>query len=125
MAKRILIVDDEDDIRDVVQASLEEFAGWITLTAASGMEGLTLAQTEAIDAILLDISMPDMDGFQLCEALQREPRTQAIPVIVLTAKVLPSDRQRFESLDVVGVITKPFDPLNIWRQIGEILGWCD
>ena len=123
MTKRILIVDDEEDICDVVQASLEEFGGWITLTAVSGMAGLQIAKTEAVDAILLDVSMPDMDGFQVCEALQADPKTQTIPVIVLTAKVLPTDRHRFAQLEVAGVITKPFDPMTIWSQVAEIFGW--
>lgn len=121
--KKILIVDDEEDIRDVVRVSLEEFAGWLTVTATSGVEGLQIAQTEALDAILLDISMPDMNGLEMCEALQAHPETQKIPVIVLTAKVLPSDRRRFIDLDVAGIITKPFDPMIIWRQIAEILDW--
>lgn len=123
MTKRILIVDDEEDICDVLRAPLEEFGGWRTLVATSGMEGLQIARTEAVDAILLDISMPDMDGFQVCEVLQAHPKTQAIPVIVLTAKILPSDRRRFNHLDVAGVITKPFDPMTIWSQIAKILGW--
>ncbi|UBF30012.1 response regulator (plasmid) [Kovacikia minuta CCNUW1] len=129
MTRRILIVDDEEDIRDVVRVSLEEFAGWLTIVAMSGIEGLQIAKSEAkaseaaIDAILLDISMPDMDGFQMCEELKADPDTQKIPVIVLTAKVLPSDRQRFAELDVAGVITKPFNPITIWRQVAEILGW--
>lgn len=121
--KQILIVDDEEDIRDVVRTSLEEFAGWRTIAAISGVDGLQRAKTEAIDAILLDISMPDMDGFQMCEELQADPQTQNIPVIVLTAKVLPSDRQRFVELNVAGVITKPFDPIIIWRKVAEILSW--
>lgn len=123
MKKQILIVDDEEDIRDVVQASLEEFAGWQTRLAASGVEGLRIAKTEALDAILLDISMPDMSGFELCEALQGDPATQKIPVIVLTAKVLPSDRQRLAELQVAGIIPKPFKPITIWKQVAEILGW--
>lgn len=122
--KLVLIVDDDDDIRDVVQVSLEEFAGWRTVTATTGVEGLRIAQTQKLDAILLDISMPDMDGFQLCEALQVEPETQRIPVIVLTAKVLPSDRDRLKALAVDGVLTKPFDPLTLWHEVAEILGWC-
>ncbi|MGV0028598.1 response regulator [Phormidesmis priestleyi] len=122
--KRVLIVDDEDDIRDVVQVSLEEFAGWLTITATSGLEGLQIAQTQALDAILMDISMPDMDGFQMYEQLQAEPTTQNIPLIVLTAKVLPNDRKRFAQLKIAGVITKPFDPMTIWRQVAEILGWA-
>ncbi|EKQ66910.1 response regulator with CheY-like receiver domain and winged-helix DNA-binding domain [Leptolyngbyaceae cyanobacterium JSC-12] len=123
MIKRILIVDDEEDIRDVVRVSLEEFGGWQTFTATSGMEGLQIAQTEAIDAILLDISMPDMDGFQLCEELQANPQTRKIPIVVLTAKVLPGDRDRFAKMDIAGVIVKPFDPLTIWSQIAELLDW--
>lgn len=123
MPKQILIVDDDDDIRDVVRVSLEEFAGWRTIAAASGVEGLQIARANALDAILLDISMPDMNGFQMCEALQADPRTQHIPVIVLTAKVLSSDRQQFSGLEVAGIITKPFNPLTIWRQVAEILGW--
>ena len=123
MTKRILIVDDEDDIRDVVRVSLEEFAGWLTLTAASGVEGLQIAQTEALDAILLDISMPDMDGFQMCKELQAHPKTQNVPVIVLTAKVLLSDRHQFTNLDIAGIIAKPFDPVTIWSQVAEILDW--
>jgi len=63
MTKRILIVDDEEDICQVVQASLEELGGWQTLLAYSGQEGLTLAQAEHPDAILLDVSMPNIDGF--------------------------------------------------------------
>ena len=123
VTKRILIVDDEEDIRDVVRVSLEEFAGWLTITATSGIEGLQIAKTEALDAILLDISMPDMDGIQICEELQAGSETQMIPVIVLTAKVLPSDQNRLAELEVAGVITKPFDPMTIWRQVAEILGW--
>lgn len=123
MTKRILIVDDEEDIRDVVQVSLEEFGGWQTVTAASGAEGLQLAQTEQLDAILLDLSMPDMNGFDLCQALKADPMIQPVPVIVLTAKVLPSDQRQLDELDVAGIITKPFDPMTIWQQIAEILAW--
>ncbi len=86
--KRILIVDDEEDICQVVQASLEEFGGWQTVLAHSGQEGLTLAQAEHPDAILLDVSMPEMDGFEMFETLQGNPATQQIPVILLTSKVL-------------------------------------
>ncbi|MEX0269669.1 response regulator [Leptolyngbyaceae cyanobacterium UHCC 1019] len=123
MTKRILIVDDDNDIRDVVRVSLEEFAGWLTIAAASGMEGLQIAKTENLDAILLDLSMPDMNGFQMCEQLQSDPRTRSIPVIVLTAKVLSSERSQFSGLEVAGIITKPFNPLTIWSQVAEILDW--
>lgn len=121
MTKQILIVDDDDDIRDVVRVSLEEFGGWLAISAASGHEGLQIAKTKALDAILLDISMPDMDGFQLYEQLKIDPKTRNIPVILLTAKVLSSDRQRFAELEVAGLITKPFDPMTVWQQVAELL----
>lgn len=123
MTKRILIVDDERDIRKVVQVSLERFAGWQTILAESGQEGLLKAKTEAVDAILLDMSMPDISGFQFFEELQTDPVTQSIPVVLLTAKVLPSDRQRFAKMGVAGVIAKPFNPVTVWSQVAEILNW--
>lgn len=123
MTKRILIVDDEADICQVVQASLEEFGGWQTLLAYSGQAGLSVAQTEFLDAILLDVSMPEMDGFQMFEQLQKHPATRNVPVILLTSKVLARDRNRFADLAIAGVITKPFNPLTIWQQVAELLEW--
>ena len=125
MTKQVLIVDDEDRIRELVQACLEELGGWATLTAASGKEGLKIAQTESVDAILLDVSMPDMDGYTVCEQLQANSVTQSIPVIFLTAKVQPSDRARIAQMGIAGVITKPFEPLTISQNVAEILGWDD
>ena len=123
MTKRLLIVDDEQDIRNVVQISLEEFADWEVLTAASGEEGLQKARAEKWDAILLDVSMPGMDGTHVFMMLQADPVTQSIPVVLLTAKVLPKDRQRFSEMGVAGVITKPFNPVTIWQEVAEVLGW--
>ncbi|RAM51596.1 MAG: two-component system response regulator [Hapalosiphonaceae cyanobacterium JJU2] len=124
MNKRILVVDDEKDIRRVVQISLEKFAGWKVILAESGEEALLKAKIhKSIDAILLDVSMPEMDGFQVFDRLRSNVATESIPVILLTAKVLPSDRQRFDKMGVAGVITKPFDPMTVWKQLTDILGW--
>lgn len=123
MTKRILVVDDEKDIRRIVQASLEKLAGWDTVMAESGQQGLELAKTEALDAILLDVSMPDVDGFQFYERLQADEKTQMIPVVLLTAKVLPRDRQHFAEMGVAGVITKPFNPITVGQQMSQVLGW--
>jgi CheY-like chemotaxis protein len=65
-----------------------------------------------------------MDGTQLYEQLQSNPMTRTIPVILLTAKVLPSDRARFAEMGVAGIITKPFNPMMICHQIADILGWA-
>jgi CheY-like chemotaxis protein len=120
---QILVVDDEDLIRELVQACLEDLAGWETMTAASGAECLQIAQTKHFDAILLDMSMPGMDGYEVYERLQSNPMTRSIPVILLTAKVLPSDRDRFEKMGVAGVIAKPIEPTTLTEAIAEILGW--
>lgn len=123
--KQVLIVDDEERLRELVQACLEDLAGWATLSAKSGQEALKLVREEAaaIDAILLDISMPDMDGFTVYEELQANQASRSIPVVVLTAKVLPSDRARFAQMGIAGVITKPFDPITIGDEVAKILGW--
>ena len=123
MARHILIIDDEPDIRDVISLSLEEFGHWQTTAAASGQEGLALAQHHPWDAIVLDVSMPDLDGVTVVGRLQANPATAHIPIILLTARVLPSDQARFAQLGVAGVIPKPFDPLQVWQQLANILGW--
>jgi len=121
--KRILIVDDEERIREVVRACLEDLGGWEAITAESGREGLLDAEANFLDVILLDVSMPDMDGFHFFKKLQENPVTQTIPVILLTAKVLPNDRALFARMGVAGVITKPFNPVTICAQVAEIMGW--
>lgn len=123
MSKHILVIDDEQDIRDVVQVSLEEFAGWQVTTAESGQSGLQKVKIGNWDAILLDVSMPDMDGFSVFEQLKADCATNAIPVVLLTAKVLPSDLRRFAEMGVAGVISKPFNPVTVWQQVEEILKW--
>lgn len=123
MAKHILVIDDERDIRDVVCLSLEEFGHWHTVAAASGREGLQLATHRPWDAIVLDVSMPDLDGITVVAELQANPVACTIPIILITARVLPSDRDRFSLLGVAGVISKPFDPLKVWQDVADILGW--
>lgn len=123
MVKRILIVDDEERIREVVRSCLEDLGGWQALTAKSGADGLYKAETEAFDAILLDISMPDMDGFAFLQKLQQNPKTKDIPTILLTAKVLSPDWTRFSQIGIAGVIAKPFNPVTICTQVAQSLGW--
>ncbi len=122
-AKCILVIDDEDDIREIAQISLEMVANWQVVTASSGNEGLAKARTEQLDAILLDVMMPDMDGPSTFQELQADVTTQHIPVLLLTAKVQAIDRRRFADLGVKGVISKPFDPLKLANEVAEILGW--
>lgn len=123
MAKRILLIDDEDGARQIIQFSLEAAAGWEVLTAASGVEGIAIAQTELPDAILLDVMMPDLDGPATFQHLQANPKTQPIPVILLTAKANPAEHQPLAELGVAGIITKPFKIPVLVAQIQSILHW--
>jgi CheY-like chemotaxis protein len=124
MAKRrILIVDDEADIRAVAQLSLEINTEWEVLTASSGAEGLKVALKEKPDAILLDVMMPDLDGPTTWAKLQENPITQGIPVIFLTAKVQAAEQRRYAQLGVKAVLTKPFDPVQLGDRVIEALGW--
>lgn len=123
LPKHVLIVDDEDDIREVARLSLEMTEGWRVSTATCGTVGAELARREKPDAILLDVMMPDKDGPSTLRELQRSEETRLIPVIFLTAKVQGADRRKFLELGVQGIIAKPFDPLTLGKQIREALAW--
>lgn len=118
---RILVVDDEDDIREVAQVSLETIGGHEVLTASSGTEAIEKATSERPDAILLDVMMPELDGPATLARLRSEPATQRIPVVFLTAKVREADVERFMALDVAGVLAKPFDPMTLPDQLSRVL----
>lgn len=120
---RILIVDDEDDIREVAALSLEVTANWTVLTASSGQHGIEVAATNQPEAILMDVMMPGMDGPTTFKRLRSNPLTASIPVVLLTAKVQGVDQRRFAGLGVAGVLFKPFDPLTLAAQISQTLGW--
>lgn len=122
-ARRILIIDDEDDIREVAQLTLEAISLWQVSTTSSGSEGLQLALEQQPDAILLDVMMPDMDGIATFQKLQANSNTQHIPVILMTAKVQPADRRCFAELGVKGVIAKPFNPMELADQVSKLLSW--
>ena len=123
MSPKVLIIDDEDDIREVAALSLESVAGWEVFTANSGSQGLARAVEHQPDAILLDVMMPGMDGPTTLRELRKNPATAKIPVLLLTAKVQSSDQRRFADLGVEAVLFKPFDPLTLSDQIAGVLGW--
>lgn len=123
MTKQVLIIDDETGIRKITQISLKAIAGWEVLEAASGQEGVAIAQAEQPDAILLDVMMPGMDGITTFQHLQANPDTQAIPVILLTAKAQVAEQQAFVQLPVIGLITKPFKAPDLVKQMRSLLHW--
>ena len=126
MPRRILVVDDDESIREVAALSLRTVGGHEVVTVSSGAQALKEAAANPPDAILLDVMMPGLDGPETVSRLQAHPRARAIGVILLTAKVQPSERKRFIALDgVAGVIGKPFDPMTLPQQVADILGWPD
>ena len=123
MTKSILLIDDEPNLAQVIAVCLESFKGWKVQIANSGKAGLSIVEALQPDAILLDVMMPEMDGFTVFQHLQKNVATQHIPVIFLTAKVQASDRAKFSQLNIAGAIAKPFEPLQIADQIAEFLHW--
>ncbi|KAF3886451.1 MULTISPECIES: response regulator [Nostocales] len=123
MTKRVLVIDDEDGVRSIIQMSLEVIAGWDVLSATSGHEGITIAEVERPDAILLDVMMPVMDGPTTFKQLQASTTTCQIPTILLTAKAQSREQSQLLNLGVAGIITKPFNPQDLVSQICNILNW--
>ena len=120
--KRILVIDDDDGVRDVIQISLEVIAGWDILTATCGSEGLVLAQTQQPDAILLDGMMPDMDGWEVYQQMKADEKTKRIPVIVVTAKAQSIDKVLgLHIAKVDDYITKPFSPQDLMNSVDKVL----
>ena len=122
--RRILLVDDDDTIREVAQLTLETVGGFEVVTAAGGAEGVAKAAAEHPDAILLDMMMPGLDGPSTAAQLRANEVTRDIPVVLLTAKLPGVERSSWSSLGVVGIIAKPFDPMQLPDQVAAALGWA-
>ncbi|WP_287153893.1 response regulator [Candidatus Solincola tengchongensis] len=120
MAEKILIVDDDATMANLLFTVLE-FEGFQPLKALSGEEAIRLVMEEAPDLVLLDIMMPEMDGFEVLASLRNDPRTERIPVIMLTART--EDRDMFEGWrrGADEYVTKPFDPHRLVEVIREVL----
>ena len=121
--KCILLIDDEETIQEVVQVGIEIEAGWEVAIASSGAEGIEVAKAQQPDAILLDVMMPEMDGISTLSHLKTDTKTKLIPVILLTAKTQTTDKKQFQNLEVVGIITKPFNSMTLASRIAKLLEW--
>ncbi len=119
----VLVVDDDDDVRLVTAISLSKVGGWDVIEASRGREAIELAREAQPDAILLDLMMPDMDGITTYGLLQDDAATRHIKVILLTAKSRVGPTQPWDGLDVAGVLSKPFSPMELPHEIAALLGW--
>jgi len=117
--KKLLIIDDEPSIREILSIALED--DWNVLLAESGTLGLEIAARERPDLILLDRMMPGLDGLSTLKALRADSETNQIPVIFLTAKVQVSDMKDYENENILGVLSKPFDPMTISDVLTELV----
>ncbi len=118
---KILIIDDDADIRSIARLSLSRLGGMTVIEATSGVEGVRKAQHEKPDVILLDMMMPAMDGLETLSALRSQPATAVTPVIFLTAKAVGVDVERMRSLGAAGVLVKPFDPRTLSREVRALV----
>lgn len=124
MSKKVLIVDDEVHIRALLEQTLEDLAdaGVELLIAQDGEEGLQYVQEEKPDLVFLDVMMPKLNGYQVCEHIKQDPELKDIYVIMLTAKGQATDKVRGQEVQANEYMTKPFDPDMILQRASEILG---
>lgn len=113
---RLLIVDDEDDIRLIARMSLERIGGWEVVDVGSAEDAVEAARSGPLDVVLLDVMMPGVDGPAALELLRPVIGSET-PVIFLTAKTQAADRERLAALGAAGVIAKPFDPMTLADEV--------
>jgi CheY-like chemotaxis protein len=118
---KVLIIDDEDDIRSVAALSLGILGGVDVVEAESGPDGINKAASEKPDVILLDYMMPEMDGVTTLAQLRGRSDTSGIPVIFLTARAMSSEVEKLKQMGAKGILTKPFDPTSLATQVKAIL----
>ena len=112
--------DDEPDIVDLIRMSLA-LANFDVITAASGAEALKILETKSADLVLLDVMMPQMTGFEVCEKIRANPKFKSLPVIILTAKGQKEDAEKGLSVGADDYIIKPFDPTELAEQVRSML----
>lgn len=124
MTQKILIVDDEPHIRMLIEQTLEELEdeGVELLTASNGQEALAMIQAEHPQLVLLDVMMPLMNGYEVCDAVKSDAALQDIYIVMLTAKGQEVDRAKGETMGADVYMTKPFDPDEILEKSQQVLG---
>lgn len=118
--KRVLIVEDERHNRQILREVVEEIGGYCAVTATGGVEGLELARSERPDLILLDLRMPDMDGFTLTRTLKGDPFTRRIPILAISGLTHPRDREEALAAGAQAYIDKPFDLDHLIDEIRRL-----
>lgn len=118
---RVVLIDDDPDLRKLVQLTLEFTAGWEVTAAAEGHEGIEAVRTVKPDVAVVDVMMPGMDGYEVCQRLKADPETAEIPVVFLTARKELNEK-RADEVGAHGVIVKPFEPDQLAAQLRALSG---
>ncbi len=118
---RVVLIDDDSDLRKLVQLTLEFTAGWEVTAAADGAEGLEAVGKVKPDVAVVDVMMPGMDGYEVCQRLKDDPETAEIPVVFLTARKELNEK-RADEVGAQGVIVKPFEPDQLAGQLRALSG---
>ncbi|CAN5895658.1 response regulator [soil metagenome] len=119
--KTILIVEDNDDNVDIYSTVLT-YNGYRVIVARDGEAGVAAAQREHPALVLMDVTMPLLDGWEATLALKADPATAGIPVIALTARALPADQERAREVGCDGYISKPANPLDVLEAVRRYVG---
>ncbi len=119
--RTILVVDDDDEIREITCLALELMGGWNVISVDRGAACLERARIDRPQVVLLDVMMPEMDGPTTFLRLQQDPMTRHIPVVLLTAKARVGDNQTWDGLDIAGVISKPFNPTTLSCEVDRLV----
>jgi len=118
--KRILLVDDHQTVFRLLEA-IVRIKGYELLYAECGQQGIVMARQELPDLVLLDVMMPDIDGFKVCQYLKENPETKDIPVMFLTARGAEGDLETGRKVGADGFMTKPFQTIEVLKQIEKLL----
>lgn len=119
--KTVLLVEDNEDNRIVYSTILQHF-GYRVMEALNGEEGIAKARAEQPDLILMDISIPVIDGWEATQVLKRDPATRRIPIIALTAHALASDREKAMEVGCDSYLAKPCEPKTVVGEVERFIG---
>ncbi|WP_445767636.1 response regulator [Rheinheimera sp.] len=118
--ERVMHVEDDESIRAVAEIALTDVAGFTLLSCDSGQSALAQAEAFAPQLILLDVMMPQMDGLQTLTALRQIPALEKTPVVFMTAKIQQAEKQRYLDAGAVGIIEKPFEPMELGDTLSQL-----
>jgi CheY-like chemotaxis protein len=119
--KKVLLVEDNEDNRIVYSTILQHF-GFTVTEALNGEEGIARARSEQPDLILMDISIPIIDGWEATQVLKHDPETRHIPIIALTAHALSSDREKAMQMGCDSYLAKPCEPRAVVAEVQKFIG---